>query len=143
MRTEDNPLRGTAMNNDRNLKQVGTREWYDFVGELSEALPGIHLGGKVATSGLLSMCGFGPGLHVLDVGCGSGTTACMVADLSGTDVTGIDFSPMMIARANARGLYEGLDARVSFQTGDAFELPFQDGEFEIGVLESVLTPPAR
>jgi len=128
------------MNNHSDIKHVDTREWYDFVGELSETLPGIHLGGEIATRELLSMCGLGPGKHVLDVGCGSGTTACMVAELYGADVTGIDFSPVMIARANERARRKGLDARVTFRTGDAFELPFLDGEFDLGLLESVLTP---
>jgi len=37
-------------------KPVGTREWYDFIGQLADALPDLHLGGRNATHSLLDMC---------------------------------------------------------------------------------------
>jgi len=30
---------------EKSQKPVGTREWYDFVGQLAEILPTIHPGG--------------------------------------------------------------------------------------------------
>jgi len=128
------------MNDYTNRRVVDTREWYDFVGELSETLPGIHLGGEAATRELLALCELGPGVRVLDIGCGSGTTACLIADLYGASVTGIDFSPVMIEQARARAARSGLETLVSFRTGDAFELPFEDESYDVGIFESVLTP---
>jgi len=42
--------------NETSQKPVGTREWYDFIGQLAEALPGIHMGGQDATHALLELC---------------------------------------------------------------------------------------
>lgn len=54
-------------------KPVGTREWYDFVGQLADALPGMHLGGQDATQTLLDMCHLDAKNRVLDVAAVAGT----------------------------------------------------------------------
>jgi SAM-dependent methyltransferase len=60
--------------------------------------------------------------RVLDVGCGTGDLAQMVADRTGAEVTAIDQSPRMVELARARGV----DARVA----DAAGLPFPDAAFD-------------
>ena len=37
-------------------KIIDTREWYDFIGQLGDILPGLHLGGQDATQQVLEMC---------------------------------------------------------------------------------------
>jgi ubiquinone/menaquinone biosynthesis C-methylase UbiE len=121
-------------------KPVGTREWYDFIGQLADALPGIHLGGQEATQALLDMCQLDETSRVLDIGCGPGSTACLIAEQYGSQVHGIDISEVMIAKAKERARRQGLMDMVEFRVGDAFELPFEDDSFDAAIVESVLTP---
>jgi arsenite methyltransferase len=126
--------------NNAKRKPVGTREWYDFVGKLADALPGMHLGGKDATQRLLGVCQLGVTSQVLDVGCGGGNTACFIAEQYGSHVKGIDISGVMIASAKERARRRGLEDKVDFRVADVFELPFEDESFDVVILESVLTP---
>lgn len=68
------------------------------------------------------------GQRVLDVACGSGTAA-LVAARRYCDVTGIDYVPALIERAERRAEAEGLDA--AFRVGDAQDLPFPDDHFDV------------
>jgi len=121
-------------------KPLGTREWYDFIGHLADALPGLHLGGQEATRTLLDVCQIDATSRVLDVGCGSGTTACLIAEQYGASVRGIDISEVMIAKAEERARRQGLLNKVEFRVADVFRLPFEDDSFDVVVVESVLIP---
>jgi ubiquinone/menaquinone biosynthesis C-methylase UbiE len=121
-------------------KPIGTREWYDFVGQLAGALPAVHLGGLVATRELLEQCELGPTSEVLDVGCGPGVTACMIAQEYGSSVMGFDLSEVMIAAANDKAKQLNLTDKVTFRVADVFEMPFEDGSFDVALAESVFTP---
>jgi len=70
-----------------------------------------------------------PGQRVLDVGCGVGDDALILAKMAGPAgrVTGIDRSPEMVeaARVKSRPI-----SNVEFTTGDAYELPFPDAAFD-------------
>ena len=72
-----------------------------------------------------------PGERVLDVACGTGAVARLVAPLVGPAgmVTGLDVAPAMLAVA--RGLPVGAGARIDWQAGSAQELPFSDGAFDV------------
>jgi len=121
-------------------KPVNTREWYDFVGQLADALPGMHMGGMDATQRLVDMCHLDASSRVLDVGCGNGITACLIAKKFGAHVEGIDISTVMIAKAKERAHRQGLEAKINFRVGDVFDLPFDDQTFDVVLVESVLTP---
>src|SRR5262250_2784972 len=56
------------------------------------------------TRQLLQEAGLGPGMRVLDVGCGSGDVAFLAADLVGSEgsVVGVDRARAAIRRASAR-----------------------------------------
>jgi len=95
-------------------REITTTEWYDFIGNLGEIIPALHLGGKEATRALIQMCGISPESHVLDVGCGTGYTACEIAREHGSRVTGIDISEIMVSKARQRARKEGLGERVEF-----------------------------
>lgn len=124
----------------KSQKPVGTREWYDFVGQLADAVPGMHLGGRVATQALVDMCHVDSTSRVLDVGCGAGDTACLIAEQYGCRVQGIDLSEVMIAKAKDKARRRGLEGLVEFRAADAFELPFEEDSFDVVIVESVLTP---
>jgi SAM-dependent methyltransferase len=69
-----------------------------------------------------------PDDRVLDVACGSGNTALAAARCFGR-VTGLDFVPGLLEHGRARAAAELLE--VEFVEGDAQELPFADGSFDV------------
>lgn len=69
---------------------------------------------------LVSNLGIKPGMKVLDVGCGDGTTALPAAEL-GADVLGIDIARNLVTAGNARAQAAGL-TNCRFQQGDASNL---------------------
>jgi SAM-dependent methyltransferase len=68
------------------------------------------------------------GERVLDVGCGAGQLAIPAAQ-AGANVTGIDIATNLIEQAQARAKAEGLEIR--FQEGDAEDIAYEDGEFDL------------
>lgn len=128
------------MTQQNQRKEIGVREWYDFIGGMADVLPGIHLGGLEATRRLLESCSLRPETRVLDAGCGPGNSSCLIASQYGAEVTGVDISPVMIASAARKAEKLGLSGRVRFQTADIFELPFLEGDFDLVIAESILTP---
>ncbi|MFP9191166.1 class I SAM-dependent methyltransferase [Natrialbaceae archaeon A-CW1-1] len=69
-----------------------------------------------------------PGQRVLDVACGSGTAA-LVAERRYCEVTGIDYVPGLIDRAEQRAAANG--QIIDFRVGDAQEMPFPDDSFDV------------
>lgn len=68
------------------------------------------------------------GCPLLDVACGAGQLALLAAR-DGVNVTGVDIAANQIQRAQLRAKAEGLNAR--FLEGDAEDLPFEDGSFDV------------
>lgn len=52
---------------------------------------------------------------MLDIGCGSGNTACLIATQYGSHVVGIDISEVMISKARERAIKEGVADKVEFR----------------------------
>lgn len=73
------------------------------------------------------------GARALDVACGTGDMTALLARLVGPrgHVTGLDFSEGMLAVARRRLHRLGLAARVEWVVGDALQLPFADGSFDL------------
>jgi SAM-dependent methyltransferase len=69
---------------------------------------------------LVATLGIRPGMQVLDLGCGDGTTALPAAS-RGADVLGVDIASNLVAAGNARARQAGL-ANISFEEGDASNL---------------------
>lgn len=69
---------------------------------------------------LVESLGLRPGLKVLDLGCGDGTTA-LPAAARGAHVLGVDIAANLVAAGNARARAAGL-ANLRFQEGDASDL---------------------
>jgi len=72
------------------------------------------------------------GSHGLDVGCGIGLQAIMLAEAVGKtgDVTGVDLSPEFLAHARSIAKKAGISEQVSFQEGDMNNLPFDNDTFD-------------
>jgi SAM-dependent methyltransferase len=76
--------------------------------------------------------GITPGLQVLDLGSGDGTTAIPVA-LLGANVLGVDIASNLVAAGNARARGLGL-ANLRFEEGDASDLHnIEDASFDLVV----------
>jgi ubiquinone/menaquinone biosynthesis C-methylase UbiE len=84
---------------------------------------------KISTVGehIVEAVGLAPGMDVLDVACGTGN-ATIPAARAGARVTGVDFSPDLLATARERAA----DAMVEIDwvEGNAEELPFADASFD-------------
>lgn len=73
-----------------------------------------------------------PGMKVLDLGCGDGTTAIPAAKL-GADVLGVDIASNLVAAGARRAREQGLD-NCRFQEGDASDLrDLKDTTFDLVV----------
>jgi len=81
---------------------------------------------------LVAGLGIIPGLDVLDLGCGDGTTALPAARL-GANVLGVDIAQNLVAAGNDRARALGLD-NISFREGDASHLDgIDDDSFDLVV----------
>ncbi len=69
--------------------------------------------------------------RVLDVGCGLGGSARMLAGDYDCDVTGIDICAEYIKTAQKLSKLVGISDRVKFIHADALKLPFEDKTFDI------------
>lgn len=74
-------------------------------------------------------------LDALDAGCGTGFLSFELAG-RGHRVTGIDFAPAMLAEARRKAAERGVSIR--FEEGDAEQLPFAGGTFDLVVSRHVL-----
>lgn len=95
------------------------------------------------TEAMIDAAQLGPGLTVLDVGCGSGAPACRLAQEHGVEVLGITTSAVGVAAATERARALGLDgARFEQRDGTANGLP--DASFDrVWVMESSHLMPDR
>src|SRR3954466_11173760 len=81
---------------------------------------------------LVQRIGVRPGMKVLDLGCGDGTTALPEAKL-GADVLGVDIAPNLVEAGNKRAKEQGL-SNCKFQEGDASDLrELKDRSFDLVV----------
>lgn len=81
---------------------------------------------------LVAGLGIHRGMHVLDLGCGDGTTALPEAQL-GANVLGVDITPALVAAGNARARQAGVD-NLRFEEGDASNLAgLADESFDLVV----------
>ena len=88
----------------------------------------LHLGGHDATRALADWAGLAGG-QVLDVGCGIGGPARMLAHSFGCAVTGIDLTQGYCRDATALSRQVGLAARTRFACASAHDLPFAEASF--------------
>jgi len=73
---------------------------------------------------------------VLEMGCGTGIVTVEIAP-NVREMTGIDISPKMIARAQEKAKVQNLK-NVTFRVLDASELPFPDHAFDVVLLPNLL-----
>ena len=110
---------------------------FDFMAKYV-GLTVIHPGGFATTRQLIKALGVNRNSRVIDVACGKGTTAILLAEKLGCEVVGIDLAPELIDEAIQLTKKKGLSGKVTFHVADALDLPFSDGEFDIAVAQAML-----
>lgn len=95
----------------------------------------FHPGGLAMTRRLGEMLALNPNSRVLDVACGTGTSAVFLAKEFGCEVRGIDYGQKNIDAARALAKIEELKGRVQFERSDAEILPFADESFDALICE--------
>ncbi|HWC03262.1 MAG TPA: methyltransferase domain-containing protein [Methylomirabilota bacterium] len=91
----------------------------------------IARGIQAVADHVVRSAGIRAGERVLDVACGTGNTALM-ARARGAAVTGLDLTPDLLAVAEKRAAEAGFDD-ITWKEGDAEDLPFPDGAFDVVV----------
>ncbi|MFX1263400.1 MAG: class I SAM-dependent methyltransferase, partial [Promethearchaeota archaeon] len=123
-------------------QEVAKLGLYDFLGYI-DAFDSPYIGGIEGTLRLIERLGIqkDENFRVLEVGCASGFTSCMIAEEYGCQATGIDISEVLISKAQDRADRMGL-TNVRFQVADATQLPFDDNSFDavFGVALVALIP---
>ncbi len=97
-----------------------------------------HYGGIPATERLIGLCNIKPDQHVLEIGCGSGYTACLLAKEYNARVTALDIGQKLLERTRKRAIEQGVGNKVETVQADAQELDFPTAIFDAAITESVL-----
>src|SRR6516165_2816085 len=101
------------------------------------ALDQFHTRGLAATAELAELAGLTADMSILDVGSGVGGPARFLAATYGCRVTGVDLSASFVDAARYLTKRTGQSERVSFETAGALDLPFDDGYFDVALLQHV------
>ncbi len=87
------------------------------------------MGANRARRRLIEQSGIGPGHHILDIGCGTGTLVLAVKrQYPAAHVVGLDPDPNVLSRARAKAARTGLEVR--FDAGYADALPYPGRSFD-------------
>lgn len=94
------------------------------------AVDEFHVRGRRATEELAARLALGPGMQVLDVGCGLGGAARYLADRYRCRVTGVDLVHAYCHTAAMLTERLGLSGQVHYSRADALALPVRDAVFD-------------
>lgn len=94
----------------------------------------FHTGGILATDALLEFLTITPETRVLDIGCGIGGPARLLASRYGCKSTGVDLTQEFIDTAKDLSAMVGLSDQTTFLQGSALDLPVQDGSADLALL---------
>ena len=145
-------MRGAVEAAGRRFARVATRAvvarpslWRLFRGPLRRQFDALapsweERGGEMALVPLIAALDelHEPPRRALDLGTGTGKAARVVAArFPGAEVVGVDIAPEMIEHAK-RLLPAELEARVSYAVADGSKLPFDEGAFDLVVLQNAI-----
>jgi MPBQ/MSBQ methyltransferase len=91
----------------------------------------FHIRGRKATLELAAAVQAKATDRVIDIGCGLGGASRVLASEYGCRVSGVDLTPDYCRAAKAMAQWVGLEDKVEYKIGDALDLPFPDGSFDL------------
>jgi ubiquinone/menaquinone biosynthesis C-methylase UbiE len=97
-----------------------------------------HWGSIYATQRLIQSCNITPNQQVLEIGCGTGYTSCLLARKHQANVTAVDISSKLLEQTKRRIKEQDVSDKVTTIQADAHKLPFQANTFDAIIAESVL-----
>jgi len=77
--------------------------------------------------------------RVLDIGCGLGRPACILAEKYGAYVVGTDLEEHLVERSRQRAMEAGLSGQTEFRQVEPGPLDFADGSFDLVVSSGAFT----
>lgn len=83
--------------------------------------------------------GLKPSSRVLEVACGYGTTACLIAERHGCEVVATNYSRVQLERAKTLASGRGLGDRVRFEWADYHDLSYADNAFDCWFCQEAIT----
>lgn len=95
----------------------------------------LHPGGLSLTRALVKELKLSKDDHLLDVACGRGTSALMIAQVYKCRVVGIDSSSTALEHARREAHRFRLDHLLTFSQGDASQLPFPTSSLTAAICE--------
>ena len=91
----------------------------------------FHIRGRAATIEIGRLAALQPGTELLDLGCGIGGAARTLMDEFGCRVTGVDLVEEYIRAARILNTRIGYDGQITFEQGNALDMPFDDDSFDV------------
>jgi SAM-dependent methyltransferase len=98
----------------------------------------LHPGGAAVTRRTLALAELRAGERLLDVACGSGTSALLAASEFGAKATGVEYGRDVVQAAREAASASGQAKHVRFLRGDAETLPVADDRFDVVLCECAL-----
>jgi len=99
----------------------------------------LHPGGIDLSRRLWRSLHMPPGAKVLDVACGTGTTAVMIAKESRARVVAIDFGGKNLARASTRAREARVATQIEFVEASATDMPLASSLFDAAICECAVS----
>lgn len=131
----------TTDGNHASVRSVPAEDWsascctsfyeLNWVRSLAEDL--FHPGGEALTLKTVGRMNLEPGASLVDLGCGTGSSAMLLAESAGLKVSAVDLSESNIKRARERS--DSVHPSINFQTADVHSLPFVDHSFDAALAE--------
>jgi arsenite methyltransferase len=103
----------------------------DWVRQLAEDI--FHPGGEALTRKTFAAMNLAPGATVLELGCGTGSSAMLMAEEFDLNVSAVDISAANIERAKNRA--ESFGDQIRFVPADVQNMPFEPQEFDAALAE--------
>ncbi|MEM7539152.1 MAG: methyltransferase domain-containing protein [Chloroflexota bacterium] len=132
---------GTALGTQACLRVMHHRQPYPLPHQLSTWLDHPVRMSYREPSATLALFGFGAGMSVVDLGCGTATFTCEMARMVGETgvVHAVDIQQPMLQKAQARVKSVGCDNNVQFHCAGVYQLPLPDHSVDLVVAISTLT----
>lgn len=124
-----NNIRENEGNHTLTIEEIEKLSYYDFMSYFN--VPFFTIGGIKSVEQLADLCEINENSKILEIGCGTGFNSVQIAKKYGCEIIGIDISENMIDKARERVIKENLTEKIKFEVGNAYDLQFEDKEFDV------------